>query len=177
MTALPKTYAWLAAEPGPRTLVEALKLFGTAEVLGAKNSPVIMAWAKEVGLASSYSADSVPWCGLFAAVVTHRAGYEPVTNPLWARNWTNFGVKSDRAALGDILVFVRDGGGHVTFYVGEDATAYHCLGGNQSDNVTITRILKSRCIGVRRAPFKVGQPANVRPIMLASTGKVSTNEA
>ncbi len=177
MSAVPKQYAWLDSEPGPKVILEALKLHGTIETPGTKNNPTIMAWAKEVGLDKTYSADSVPWCGLFAAIVTKRAGFDPVKDPLWARNWANFGTKADKPSLGDVLVFVRDGGGHVGFYVGYDATAYHVLGGNQSDKVCITRILKSRAIAVRRCPWKVAQPANVRSIELAASGTVSDNEA
>ena len=68
---LPARYGWLAREPGPRMIVEALKLFGTMEKPGAANNPTIVAWAKEVGgeVADVYKADSIPWCGLFMAAV------------------------------------------------------------------------------------------------------------
>ena len=176
MSKLPKKYAWLAKEPAPRHLLEALKLYGTLETPGAANNPEIMKWAAEVGLTKTYSGDEVPWCGLFMAVVIKRAGREPVSKPLWARNWWNFGVKVPIAALGDVLVFVRNGGGHVGIYVGEDKTAYHVLGGNQSDSVNIVRIAKNRCIDIRRPAYRL-QPANVRVVNLSGTGKVSTNEA
>lgn len=174
---LPVSYKWLLdLNPLPKTVAEALKLFGTLEKSGAANNPTILSWAKELGLSTSYSADSIPWCGLFAAIVTKRAGKTVVENPLWARNWTNFGIKSPKAGLGDILVFVRNGGGHVGFYVGEDATTYHVLGGNQSDQVCIRRIEKSRCIAVRRPIYNV-QPDTVKPYHLSTGGTVSTNEA
>ena len=48
-TPLPKPFAWLAAEPGPRILLEALKIFGTAEVPGPGNNPSLLAWAKATG--------------------------------------------------------------------------------------------------------------------------------
>jgi uncharacterized protein (TIGR02594 family) len=114
---------------------------------------------------------------LYASIVVKRAGFDVVKDPLWARNWNNFGTKQDVAMLGDVLVFVRDGGGHVGFYVGEDATCYHVLGGNQSNMVNTTRILKSRCIGIRRCDWKVSQPSSVRVMELAANGAVSTNEA
>jgi hypothetical protein len=40
-------------------------------------------------------------------------------------------------ALGAIATKVRDGGGHVFFVVGWDATRVYGLGGNQSDQVSI----------------------------------------
>lgn len=180
MKPLPSAYRWLDSVSGlPATIREARRDFGVVETPGPADSPIILGWAKEVGLSKTYADDAIPWCGLFAAVVAKRAGWDVVTNPLWARNWQFFGVKVaiEDAALGDVLVFVRDGGGHVGFYVGEDATAFHVLGGNQSDAVTITRILKSRCIAVRRPKWRFAQPAGVVKRWLKSTGAVSTNEA
>ena len=178
MSSLPAAYAWLSKETGPKVLLEALALFGTREVPGAASNPAILAWAKEVGVAGAYVNDGIAWCGLFVATVVKRAGFEPVKNPLWARNWAGFGTPAAKRSLGDILVFEREGGGgHVGLYVGEDDTTLYVLGGNQSDQVCITRIAKSRCIAARRCPWKLAQPANVRPIRLAAGGALSTNEA
>ncbi|KRR18138.1 TIGR02594 family protein [Bradyrhizobium retamae] len=175
--ALPAQYAWLSKEPGPKMILEALKLFGTVEAAGSKDNPTILAWAAEVGLAKTYSHDSIPWCGLFAAVVAKRAGKGVVDSPLWALSWAEFGKPAEGGAmLGDVLTFKRDGGGHVAMYVGEDASAYHCLGGNQSDQVCITRIAKARLYRARRPIYNV-QPANVRKIVLVANGKLSSNEA
>ncbi|RZL83684.1 MAG: hypothetical protein EOP66_03605 [Sphingomonas sp.] len=68
-----------------------------------------------------------------------------------AKSWATWGVnlRAERLAPGAVLVFERPGGGHVGFYVGEDATAYHVLGGNQGDRVTVARIEKERCIARR----------------------------
>jgi uncharacterized protein (TIGR02594 family) len=174
---LPAMYQWLAKEPGPMMLVEALKLYGTLEGPGAKDNPTILAWAKELGLSQTYSHDSIPWCGLFMGVIAHRAGKEGSHSPLWALSWADFGVDVGKPGpmLGDVLTFKRDGGGHVTLYVGEDSTAYHCLGGNQSDKVCITRIVKSRLYKARR-PKYITQPANVRKVFLQSNGALSKNE-
>ena len=71
---LPSQYAWLTKlSPLPRMIEEALKLYGTTEVSGSRNNPQILAWADEVGLEAVYTADSIPWCGLFMAVVAKRA--------------------------------------------------------------------------------------------------------
>lgn len=174
---LPAQYAWLSKEPGPKMLLEALALFGTVEGPGTKDNPTILAWAAEIGLAKTYSHDSIPWCGLFIGLVAHRAGKQVVDSPLWALSWADFGKPaSGGAMLGDVLTFKRNGGGHVAMYVGEDSGAYHVLGGNQSDRVCITRIAKSRLYRARRPEYQV-QPTNVRKVVLASNGKLSTNEA
>jgi uncharacterized protein (TIGR02594 family) len=173
-----KQYQWLANENSPKVIAEAVKLYGTKEVVGKQHSKEILSWAKELSLEKIYTNDEIPWCGLFTAIVVKRAGFNIVKSPLWARDWLNFGTQQKTAMLGDVLVFTRPGGGgHVGFYVGEDDTCYHVLGGNQSNMVNTTRILKSRCIGIRRCDWKVSQPKNVRVIKLASTGTVSINEA
>jgi hypothetical protein len=51
MTKPTGAYAFLNAEPGPRMLVEMLKIFGTLETPGAADNPVILGWADEVAAA------------------------------------------------------------------------------------------------------------------------------
>ncbi len=178
MTALPAQYAWLANEPGPRILVEMLKLYGTKEVLGPGNNPVIMAWAEEIGVRNVYTNDGIPWCGLGMGVAAKRAAKALPATPLWAKSWGTdaVGIRQSVAMLGDILTFSRNGGGHVGLYVGEDGSAYHVLGCNQSDNVTITRIGKDRLYNIRR-PKMTTPPTNIRVVRLASSGALSRNEA
>lgn len=171
-------YEWLGSlNPLPKMVTEGLLLYGTRELSGTKNSPTIMAWADEVGLEHEYTADAVPWCGLFMALVAKRAGYEPPAHPLWALNWQAFGREALQPLLGDVLVFLRDGGGHVGIYIGEDRTAYHVLGGNTSDTVKIARIEKKRLKAARSPLYKIGRPATSKPYLLASTGVISRNEA
>jgi uncharacterized protein (TIGR02594 family) len=197
MVSLPSEYVWLKTVGQlPRMVSEALKEYGTIETPGAGNNPKIMAWANEVGIARigyDYTGDSVPWCGLFAAVVALRAGKTVPTGPLYALNWSKFGVAiaarksllpanklifdpGHAAMLGDVLVFRREGGGHVGIYIGEDATAYHVLGGNQGDKVGFTRIAKSRCVAIRRPSMTVA-PVSMKPYHLAAAGSLSSNEA
>jgi uncharacterized protein (TIGR02594 family) len=173
---LPMEYRWLEEiQQPPRMVVEALKLYGTLETPGARTNPTILAWAKEVGLTRVYTADSIPWCGLFMAVVAKRAGKSWPSTPLWALSWSKFGERAGQPRLGDVLTFIRPGGGHVGLYIGEDRDAYHVLGGNQSDAVTITRIAKTRLQQARRQ-YKV-MPASAQPIVLAGNGALSHNEA
>lgn len=171
------SYSFLQEEKSPKILVEAVKLIGTKEIVGKKHNPVIMDWAKEVGLNKVYTADEIPWCGLFIAYCAHKAGVQVVDKPLWALSWANYGTKVTEPMLGDILTFKRDGGGHVGLYVGEDKDCYHVLGGNQGNAVSVTRILKSRLHQARRTKWRVAQPANVRKIELSAKGAISKNEA
>jgi len=171
---LPSQYKWLTKESAPTMLVKGLELYGTTETAGNVNNPVILSWAAECGL-PSYNADSIPWCGLFIAVVAKRCFKKIPANALWARSWLAFGDMCD-PELGCVLVFSREGGGgHVGLYVGQDSDCYHVLGGNQGDKVSITRIKKDRLIG-SRAEY-VSKPLSVRKVILAASGQVSTNEA
>lgn len=171
----PKNYEWLGGVGLlPRTISEGLKLLNTRETPGSANNKVIMSWAKELKLTATYTADSVPWCGLFTAYVCKRAGKSVPKAPLWALNWANYGTKVGQPVLGDILVFIRDGGGHVGFYIGEDKETYHVLGGNQSDNVTITRIYKKRLFAAVRPRFKWRLPPSAQPYVLSTGGSIAT---
>jgi uncharacterized protein (TIGR02594 family) len=173
---LPKKYEWLHKETAPRHLLKALELYGTTEIVGPQSNPVIMGWAQELGL-RQYTNDDISWCGLYIGIVMHRAGRPIVKDPLFARNWANFGVDVKEPMLGDLLVFSRESGGHVGIYVGETVQSYHVLGGNQSNQVNIVLIAKNRLVASRRPAYNV-QPLNVRKIVIDSTGTiVSTNEA
>lgn len=179
---LPKRYAWLAREPGPRLLTTALSLYGTAEQPGPGDNPSILEWAKLVGLEKYYKSDSIAWCGLFMAYAVLQAGFNPpAVNPLGARNWLKFGTPQDTAMLGDVLVFWREKKtgfkGHVGIYVGESIDRYYVLGGNQTDMVSIAPVAKVRLLGVRRCKWRIAQPANVRVVDLLTNGTLSTNEA
>lgn len=178
---LPTRYRWLAREPGPRLLLEALKLYGTTEFVGPDDNPSILAWARKTGLDRIYKDDATAWCGLFMAYVALQSGWDVPLNPLGARNWLAFGTKAKTPMLGDVLVFWREKRrgfkGHVGIYVGEDLEAYHVLGGNQSDQVSIDRVDKNRLLGARRCPWRINQPGNVRVVKLSATGAISKNEA
>lgn len=171
-----KGFEFLLQEKSPKVLVEALKLYGVKEVQGTKNNFIILQWAKDLGLDKVYTEDSIAWCGLYISKVVSNAGKNVVDKPLWAQNWNKWGTEVNEAMLGDILVFKRDGGGHVGIYVGEDTTRYYVLGGNQGDEVNIVPILKSRCIGIRRTIWSIAQPSNVRKIFIKIDKKLSTNE-
>lgn len=182
MTPLPPNYSWLANERHPAILVAALALYGTREIKGDRHNPVILSWARELSsqVMSYYTADEIPWCGLFMAHVCRSAG-QPVPagyDALRARGYLTWGNPAGPfPMLGDVLVFTRQGGGHVGLYVGEDDTAFHVLGGNQGDAVSIVRISRDRLDAARRTPWRVAQPKSVRRILLAPNGALSLNEA
>lgn len=169
-------YDFLKSATAPRILVQAVKLIGTKEIIGKKHNPVILEWAKELDLEKVYTNDEIPWCGLFVAICVHRAGFEVVKQPLWALNWAKYGNEVDVPMFGDVLTFKRNGGGHVCFYVGEDDSCFHVLGGNQGNEVKVIRIEKTRLYEARRTAWKIAQPTQVKVIKLDAKGTISKNE-
>ncbi len=95
-----------------------------------------------------------------------------------ASSWGTWGRQLTAPRLGCVLVFTRAGGGHVGFYVGEDNTAYHVLGGNQGNSVSVTRLEKSRLSpGGMRWPTEVTLPPAKVIRRNANNLAISTNEA
>jgi len=190
---IPARYAYLRQEPmAPKMVQIALDLYGTHEGAGAADNKTIIAWADEVGAATTskyadwagdfYGADSIPWCGLFIALCAVRAaGGRPERLPehkyLSALEWKNWGVPVavKDAVVGDVGISQRQGGGHVFLIVGEDATHFHILGGNQSDQVSIVRKAKADVVAVRRPAYQA-MPAGARKVMVDATGAVSDRE-
>lgn len=164
---LPANYAWLANEGAPRLLVEALKLYGTRELPGKQHSPAILSWLKELQF-SWIKDDEIAWCGTALAIAAVRAGVA-VRNPEMPRAfwWQGWGVPVVTPMLGDVLIFYFS---HVAIYIGEDATHYFALGGNQNNQHSIARFPKTGLKTARRTPWKIAQPANVRRIWLSPQG-------
>ena len=152
----------------PAWLALARRKIGTREAPGPANNPTILGWAKRLGnrvLGILYNADDVPWCGVFVAYCLDEAGIAAPLLAVRAKSWATWGstIRPERLAPGAVLVFEREGGGHVGFYVGEDGTHYHVLGGNQDDAVSVARIPKSRLIASRwpRGAAVIGGPVRL----------------
>ncbi len=128
----------------------------------------------------------LPWCGDFVETCIALAlPDEPLpANPYLARNWLKFGVACEPAE-GAVLVFWRGSrsgtSGHVGFCVGADgsgsAGAFHVLGGNQSNAVSIARIAKARLLGARWPLSARAAHGGVLKRDAAAGGALSTNEA
>jgi uncharacterized protein (TIGR02594 family) len=159
-------------------MIGAEDLLGVKEDTSDADNPLIMGWAK--GLKISYANDETAWCGLFVAhcIGTNLPNEPRPNSPLSARAWLKFG-KATSAQFGAVIVFWRGspGGwqGHVGFYVGEDDKAYHVLGGNQSNRVSVARMPKGRFLGARW-PSQVADP-KAGPRWLDAQGALSHNEA
>ncbi len=148
--------AFDAALPLPVAAAEPPWLEAGREVLGlheVRDNARLAAWLKKDGKALG-DPKALPWCGDFvdtalriALPAEERPGALGV-NPYWALNWLLFGRRVE-PGYGVVGVKERNGGGHVTFLVGEDATHYRCLGGNQGNTVSVARIAKGDFEGFR----------------------------
>lgn len=168
-------------------IAEGRKLIGVEE--NANTSKVVAMWRdgfEASGQAgrmkeSVWNQASTPWCGGFVAACLARAGlgkHVPKDFPL-ARAWAKVGAPLSKPAYGCVVVFTRDGGGHVGFVVGKDAKGnLMVLGGNQGNTVCIKPFSKARVLAYRWCG-KGSAPLAERfdlPL-LSSDGRVSTNEA
>mgnify|MGYP001619425400 CR=1 FL=1 len=163
----------------PVWMREARRLIGVREVVGRGSNPTIMSWAKRLGgwVAGFFKDDDIAWCGLFMAhILGLTLPREPLpANPLGALQYNKFGRQLETPALGAIMTFTRDGGGHVGLYVGEDTTHFHILGGNQGNSVRISRIEKDRLSDTRWP--KTGEPERPGRVHLTPAGvPASSNE-
>ena len=71
------------------------------------------------------------------------------SNSASARSWLHWGKSLAVPRRGCIVVFSRDGGGHVAFYVRSEGAEHLVLGGNQSNQVNIAGYARGRVLGFR----------------------------
>jgi len=146
---------------------------GLKEIPGPRHNQTIIRWLGK--LRAWWNDDETPWCGVFVARCMQESNLSYPKFYMRAKAWSDYGslLRRDRLAPGAILVFDRAGGGHVGFYVGEDAGFYYVLGGNQSNAVNVMKLGKSRLVASR---WPKGEPVIGKPVYL-NGGSVSTNEA
>lgn len=137
--------------------------------------------------------DDTPWCAGFVAYCLEKVDMTS-TDSLRARSYEFWGVSSkDDPQPGDIVTFWRGkkyirlksindwGPGHVGFFVRENSTHVWVLGGNQSDEVNITRYSKSRMTDIRRSikqqPFSSMQISELRKLSYDVMAENSAQDA
>lgn len=158
----------------PRWLTEARKYIGTKEIPGVKHEPRILSWWKAIKR-GGIKTDEVPWCAAFVGAMLEESGvvssrYES------AASYLQWGVRIDSPSLGCIVIFNRNGGGHVGFVVGKDSGGrLMVLGGNQGNAVTIAPFDMARVAGYRWPP--PGAATHEPLPIIASNATSSRNEA
>lgn len=180
--ALPKEYQFLRYEK-MKHIAAAVELYGILEGVGQNNNEAILGWAKHLNpqIGSFYKEDSMPWCAIYAGYCLKQAGHQIPAgyDAMRALKYATIGdpVDPGHAKFGDIAIKEREGGGHVTFIIGEDDTHYHCLGGNQGDKVSIVRYPKGAFKYVRRVKYSAEDGSAVRIVHLDPAGQAAGGEA
>ena len=139
-----------APRPGdPKWYALAWAERGTKEVTGPGSNPRI----KEYQTAETLHAgnDEVAWCSSFVNWVMMKADV-PRTKSAAARSWLTWGRKIQEPVRGCVVIFTRpghEGSGHVSLFVSRDGDFIRVLGGNQENQVKISRYPASRLLGFR----------------------------
>jgi len=158
----------------PQWLAVARSYLGTREIPGKDSAPEIVKMLAT--LKAWWSDDSTPWCGVFAAYCFKVSLMEYPKEYYRALKWKEFGIALDRPTYGCIVVFNREGGGHVGFVVGQDDRGrLMVLGGNQGDKVSIAPFDRSRVAAYRypNCDFEIDYALP----LLKTTAQSSTREA
>lgn len=122
------------------------------EVSGPKSNPLILEIYKSVdGLDNlELNDDDIPWCSCWVNWCIQKAGGKGTRNAM-ARSWLNWGNKS-RGDVGDIVVLTRGNSkvqGHVGFVYKKGLVYVEVLGGNQTNDVTVQKYLRTKVLGYR----------------------------
>lgn len=156
----------------PAWLTEARQYIGQREIKGVTHNPLIVSWWKAIKR-GGIKDDETPWCAAFVGAMLENVGIISSRFES-ARSYLDWGKKIEHPELGCIVVFSRDGGGHVGFVVGRDERGnLLVLGGNQSDEVNIRAFSRDRVVGYR---WPAAVPVNPAPLPLAAAS-LSRSEA
>jgi len=136
-----------------KTLVEiALAEYGKKEIEGSRHNMDIVNYAKESGFLW-VNDDETPWCSLFLNWAAMESNLER-SKKANARSWLSVGKEIIAPEIGDIVVFWRNSPeswqGHVGIYINEEGEYVRVLGGNQGDQVNISKYSKKKVLGYRR---------------------------
>jgi uncharacterized protein (TIGR02594 family) len=144
---------------------------GVKERAGKAINPKIKAYYEDAGH-PYVKDDAVPWCAAFVGAMLVRAGLKG-TGALTARSYLTWGKPLKKPVPGAIMVFRRGNSewqGHAGFYVTQDDTHYHILGGNQSNSVSIARYSKDTLLGIRwPSTFAKSRTVAAQAVAVAST--------
>lgn len=177
-----------AATPDPREPLSSNIFIAIAQTLDAclaeakagkwketGSNPYIIACYNAVGY--TFSNDSTPWCAGFAGSILKRAGADALKT-LSSLAYRSYGtdVPTDNPAnfrLNDIVIFTRDGGGHIGFFRGYNTTTGALLiaGGNQGDNLSEVGFKKSAKMPLSKVRRNWSIPAEYdKPVTFTGSG-------
>jgi uncharacterized protein (TIGR02594 family) len=157
----------------PRWIVEARKNLNVREIKGPQHCAEILQYWRDIKR-GGIKDDETPRCAAFVGAMLERVGIQS-TRFESARSYLTRGTELREPVRCIIVVFTRDGGGHVGFVVGQNENRdLLVLGGNQSDAVNVRAFARARVSGYRW-PAGEALPGDVR--LPVTTAQKSTSEA
>lgn len=161
----------------PPWLFESEKYLGTKEVKGPQHNELITGWWKTIKR-GGIKDDETPWCAAFVGACLENVGILS-TRFESAKSYLEWGIPLDHPEYGCIVIFERNGGGHVGFVVGRDEVGHiMVLGGNQADEVNIKPFDAVSRMAEYRWPIDYPAPTpGPLPLLGGTTSKLSNNEA
>lgn len=157
----------------PAWIIEAERHLGLKEIPGARHSATIQAWLRR--LRAWWDDDETPWCGVFVAHCLEVSGQFIPKHWYRAKEYLKCGERIDKPCFGCLVIFGRNGGGHVGFVVGLDQQGrLLVIGGNQNNQVSVAPFPVSRVLGYR-IPF--GYVPTEPLLVTANFQASSANEA
>lgn len=134
----------------------ALQEYGQSAILGVESNKNVLGYFNKMGLIEIKD-DETPWCSAFLNAMCIDLNL-PFSNRLNARSWLDVGVKTEKPEMGDIVIFWRESPtswkGHVGIYISEVGNMINVLGGNQTNQVNISKFEKSKVLGYRSIVLK-----------------------
>jgi uncharacterized protein (TIGR02594 family) len=148
----------------PLWVAEARKYIGQREIKGVTHNPLILAWWKAIKR-GGIKDDETPWCAAFVGAMLEASGIVSSRFES-AKSYLTWGSPLQAPIAGCIVVFSRDGGGHVGFVVGTDTkNNLLVLGGNQSDGVNVRAFARANVAGYR---WPTAVPLQFYPLPVAT---------
>ena len=151
----------------------ARQFIGLHEVKGREHNPEILQMWKDIKR-GGIKDDETPWCAAFVGAMLERAGVKSSRFES-AKSYLSWGVQLKEPKADCVVVFSRDGGGHVGFVVGQDSVGnLLVLGGNQSDAVNVRAFPRARVSGYR---WPDGVPLPIGALPVLTPAQFSKSEA
>lgn len=146
---------YTAMTTSQRIYAEASKYLGTKEVPGSGTNKVIADWINQAASWLNRDDSKTAWCGCFRGHIGLITSTGVPKEHYRAASWATWGKPVDVSKpstwqQGDTIVMTRPGGNHVCLLDRVSGDFVFCLGGNQSDAVTVSRFPISRVTHVRR---------------------------
>ena len=123
-------------------LLIARRELGQHEIAGPRDNPRILEYFTATTCPAPH--DEVPWCSAFANWCMAQAGISG-TRSAAAKSWATWGVPAELEPGAVVVIQPRQAGTdaatgsssgyHVAFFLAQDETHIHLLGGNQVDQV------------------------------------------